>query len=197
MARNFCFDERFYREYYIDPRTRVMGPQDYRRLGNFVCSYLKYMDQPVGRVLDIGCGLGRWRAVVHRHFPQARYTGVEISEYACRRYGWQRGSVVDYRARWPFDLVICQAVLHYLAGRDAQAALENLARLCRGALYLDVMTREDWGEDRTRVRVDGDLYLRSGSWYRRRLAKHFVNAGGGVFIQRSAPATLFDLERLK
>ncbi|NIR89361.1 MAG: class I SAM-dependent methyltransferase [Gammaproteobacteria bacterium] len=197
MARNFCFDERFYREYYIDPRTRVMGPEDYRRLGNFVCSYLKYMDQPVRRVLDIGCGLGRWRAVLRRHFPHACYTGVEISEYACRRYGWERGSVVDYRARRPFDLVICQAVLQYLTGREAQAALGNLARLCRGALYLDVMTREDWGEDCARASVDGDVYLRSGSWYRRRLVRHFVNAGGGVFVRRSAPATLFDLEQLK
>ena len=41
---------------------------------------------------------------------------------------------------------------------------------------------------------DGDVNLRSGAWYRRRLARHFVNAGGGLFVHRDAPVVMFDLE---
>ncbi len=65
--------------------------------GAFVSSYLKYLRVPVRRVLDVGCGVGLWRDIVAKHFPQASYHGVEVSEYLCRRYGWERGSVVDYQ----------------------------------------------------------------------------------------------------
>jgi len=190
------FDQSYYRRYYTDRRTRVMGPADYRRLGDFVCCYLKYLGQPVRRVLDVGCGLGLWRPVLRRHFPGARYTGVEISDYACRRYGWRQGSVVDYAARLPFDLVICQGVLQYLPATEAEAAIANLGRLCRGALYLDALTRQDWQTLCDQELTDGDVYLRPGRWYRRRLAADFVNAGGGVFVSRRSPATVFELEGL-
>ena len=59
---------------------------------------------------------------------------MEYSAYLCERYGWERGSVVDYAASEPFDLVICQAVLSYLNPADLKLALHNLGRLCRGAL---------------------------------------------------------------
>ena len=49
-------------------------------------------------ILDMGCGIGLWRDVVARHFPHASYHGVEFSPYLCERFGWERGSVVDYRA---------------------------------------------------------------------------------------------------
>ncbi len=197
MARQYEFDESYYRRYYTDPLTRVMDAGDYKALGDFVCCYLEYMGQPVDRALDLGCGLGLWRAVLRRHFPGVRYTGVEASEYLCRRYGWRRGSVVDFKARWPFDLVICQGVLQYLPPAEAERAIANLARLCRGALYLDVLTREDWDENVDRERTDGDVYLRPGNWYRRRLKEFFINAGGGVFVSRESPAIVFELEKLE
>jgi SAM-dependent methyltransferase len=197
MAREYRFDESYYRRYYTDPRTRVMTGEEYAALGDFVCSYLKYMGQPVRRVVDLGCGLGLWRSALARHFPQASYTGVETSEYLCRRYGWRRGSVIDFGARHPFDLVICQGVLQYLPPAEAEVALANLARLCRGALYFDALTREDWEENVDREHTDGDVYLRAGGWYRRRLAKFFINAGGGVFVSHESPAIVFELEKLE
>lgn len=196
MARRYHFDESYYRRYYMEPGTRVMDAGDYRALADFVCSYLKYLELPVRRVADIGCGLGLWRPLLQRHFPGARYTGVEASEYLCRRYGWRRGSVVDFQARWPFDLIICQGVLQYLPPAQAERAIANLARLCRGALYLDALTREDWEENVDQARTDGDVYLRPGGWYRRRLAEHFVNAGGGLFVSRESPVVVFELEKL-
>ena len=119
------FDEAYYARYYFDKKTKVADPRHVERLGAFVASYLKYLRVPVHRVLDVGCGIGLWRDIVARHFPQASYQGVEVSEYLCERYGWERGSVVDYRAQEPFDFVICQGVLAYLSPGDLKPALRN------------------------------------------------------------------------
>lgn len=194
-ARGETFDEQFYERFYGNPRTRVVSQKDIERLGGFVCAYLRHLDLPVRRVLDIGCGLGYWKNVIAHHLPKARYTGIEHSAYLCGKYGWQRGSVVDFRARRPSDLVICQGVLQYLGHRDAARAVENLTELCTGALYLEVLTTEDWEENVDRGRTDGQVHLRKAAWYRRRLANAFVNCGGGVFVRRDAEVAMFELEK--
>ena len=188
------FDRAYYERYYENPSTRVAGPDDVRRLAAFVLAYLEHVDVPVRRVLDLGCGLGWWRDALETLQPGLRYTGVEISQYLCDRYGWTHGSVVDYSNRTPFDLVICQGVLQYLSHSDAARAIDSLSGLCRGALYLEVLTREDWEANCDRERTDGSVMLRKVDWYRRRLRPGFVNAGGGVFLSRSSGAVLFAIE---
>ena len=190
------FDEQYYRQFYLDPLTRAMGPEDFDKLGDFVCGYLKYPDQPVDTVLDMGCGLGQWRGVVGRHFPNAAYTGVEISDYVCSRYGWQQGSVVNWSVRKTFDLVICSDVVQYLDDNDAKAAIDNLARLCAGVLYFAVLTERDWQENCDQDRTDSEGYLRSGKWYRNHLQPHFTNIGGGLFAAVDSPTVRYELEEL-
>src|SRR5690606_26770691 len=112
--RRFSFDAGYYDRFYGKRRPRQEDREEMALLGDFVCAYLRYLGQPVRSVLDIGCGLGLWREVIARQFPQARYQGVELSSYLCRTYGWTQGSVVDFRARTPFDLVICKDALQYL-----------------------------------------------------------------------------------
>lgn len=190
-----AFDEAYYARYYFDKKTKVADPQHVERLGAFVSSYLKYLRVPVHRVLDIGCGVGLWRDIVARHFPQARYQGVEVSEYLCDRYGWQRGSVVDYQAREPFDLVICQGVLAYLNPTDLQRALRNLGTLSQGALYVEAVTLEDYENDI----VDEDLtdpllFRHRAELYRRGLTRKFKGVGGGLWLSRRADLPLFALE---
>ncbi|MEN8195286.1 MAG: methyltransferase [Pseudomonadota bacterium] len=80
-------------------------------------------------VMDIGCGIGLWRHVIARHFPKARYHGVEVSEYLCDTYNWQFGSVVDFRPRRMFDFVICKDVVQYLPAREAATAGSRSSRL--------------------------------------------------------------------
>ena len=110
-ADKSLFDEAYFQRYYFNKKTSVVDPEHVARLGAFVCSYLQFIRVPVRRVLDVGCGIGLWRDVVKRHYPHAEFHGVEYSEYLCGRFGWERGSVVDYTAKAPFDLVICQGVL--------------------------------------------------------------------------------------
>lgn len=193
--RSSRFDAAYYDRYYRNPKTRVETAQDRSARAAFVTAYLKHLRQPVRRILDIGCGLGYWRSPLRRSFPRASYRGVEPSTYLCERYGWEAGSVVDYAPRGRFDLVICQDVLQYLDARDAARAIGNLALLCRGVLYLQVTTAEDWRENCDRELTDGDVHLRPASWYRRRLKAGFVNAGGGMLVSRDSPVVLYALER--
>jgi SAM-dependent methyltransferase len=189
------FDEAYYQRYYFDKKTRVADPRHIERLGNFVCAYLKYLRVPVERVLDVGCGVGLWRDIVARHFPQASFHGVEVSEYLCERYGWERGSVVDYRAAQPFDFVICQGVLAYLSPPDLKLALRNLGHLCRGALYLEVVTREDYEQDIVDdTLTDPRLFRHRADAYRRGLSGSFKSMGGGIWLSRESDVPVFALE---
>jgi predicted TPR repeat methyltransferase len=190
------FDSQYYQRFYHDPDSRVITKNEFSRLGNFVCAYARYIDQPVHRVLDLGCGIGLWRAAIKKHFPEAEYTGVELSDYLCKKYGWQAGSVVDFRSHHKFDLVICQDVLQYLKRNQAEQAIDNLARLTKGMLYFGCLTKEDWEHNCDQSRTDGNGYLRRGRWYRQRLGAHFTNAGGGVYLLKAAGHIMFDLETL-
>jgi SAM-dependent methyltransferase len=193
-AAQNAFDAAYYARFYGNPRTRVASPADAAKLGAFVCGYLAFLDLRVREVVDLGCGLGHWQAVIARHFPGARYTGVEVSEHLCRERGWVHGSVVDYRHPRRADLVICQGVLQYLNDRAARHAIDNLAATTRGALYLEALTRLDWEENCDRRTTDGAVHLRTGAWYRRQLRPHFVSCGGGVFVHRDAGVSRFELE---
>jgi len=188
------FDAAYYRRFYGDAATRSVTPAEVARQMAFVTAYLRHLRLPVNRILDLGCGLGLMRAPLLEAFPRARYTGVERSEYLCERMGWLHGSVVDFATRHPFDLVLCHDVLQYLDAAAAGDAIDNLARLCRGALYLGVLSREDWERNCDRERTDERVFLRPARWYRRRLARHFTNAGGGLFLARDAPVVLWALE---
>lgn len=196
MKREFRFDAGYYDRYYRSAGTRVSEAADSVRLARFIAGYLKHMGQPVRNVLDLGCGLGQLQKPLRAQFPKASYLGVERSEYACERYGFARGSVVDFKARGRFDLVICKGVLQYLTAREADRALRNLAELCRGCLYLEALTHEDWAENCDRQRSDGAVYLRPASFYRKRLRGAFTSAGGGIFVHERSPAVLYALEAL-
>ena len=193
------FDAYYYRRFYSDPRTRVSDLAAVRRLAAFVASYLRCLGVPVRSILDLGCGLGHWRTAAKVQWPRARHHGVEYSEAMCERFGWARGSIVDFdattlRRDGTFDLVVCRSVLQYLGDREAAAAIDNLGQWCGGALYLEALTELDWAENCDQDRTDGAVHLRSGAWYRQRLGKYFVDCGGGVFCSRNAGVTLFELE---
>lgn len=188
------FDAAYYERFYEDPRTSVTSRAEMNARGRVIAAYATYLGVPVSRILDAGCGIGMLRAPLRRALPKASYTGVEYSEYLCRRYGWTRASVHTYRNARPFDLVICYDVVQYLGDREARRAVANLGRLCRGLLYFSALTLEDWERNCDRSRTDPNVHLRAGDWYRRSLARAFREIGAGFWLRRTAALPLWEME---
>lgn len=189
------FDRSFYDHYYRRRPTAVVAQDDVDRLARFVLSYMKHLRLRVRTVLDAGCGVGLWRDALRAVDPSIEYTGVERSEYAARTFGWVQSSIADFRSRRKFDLVVCQDVLQYLSGAEVEDSVETMARLCRGALYVQVPTREDVERGVLDLRrSDRRIHVRRVGWYRRILDRCFVAAGGGVFIPSHSRTALLALE---
>lgn len=189
------FNRDYYRQFYFDGRSAVTSRAEMRARAAFIAAYVEHIGCPVRRVLDAGCGLGLLRTPLRRLLPRAEYTGLEVSEYLCRRYGWVQGSLVDWRSRKPFELVICYDVLQYLDDRAAAGAIRNFGRLCRGVLYVTALTKRDWLENCDQRRTDPDVHLRSAAWYRRRLLRQFRPIGAGFWIRRGAPLVTWEMEQ--
>jgi SAM-dependent methyltransferase len=188
------FDRDYYQRYYFNPRTAVISRAEMRARARLIAAYASHIGLPVRRILDAGCGTGALRRTLLRHLPRSIYVGLETSEYLCQRYGWEHGRLETYRPEAPFDLVVCYDVLQYLDDRQSGSAIANLARLCRGALYFTVLTRQDWLHNCDRKRTDADVHLRSAAWYRARLRRGFREIGAGFWIARHAPLTIWELE---
>jgi SAM-dependent methyltransferase len=188
------FDRDYYRRYYFNRRTAVISRAEMRARARLIAAYALHIGLPVRRILDAGCGTGAMRRTLLKSLPRSTYVGLERSEYLCERYGWEQGLVETYRAEAAFDLVVCYDVLQYLDEKKARAALTNLARLCRGILYLTVLTREDWLHNCDRKRTDLNVHLRLGDWYRARLRRSFREIGAGFWLHRAAPLTIWELE---
>jgi len=186
------FDAAYYRRFYRGP-DRVHGPREIGRLAGAVCGMAAWLGLELEAVLDVGAGPGLWRDWFRRHRPGVRCRSVDVSPHACARWGHELRDVSRWRARERFDLIVCHGVLHYLDAAAAERAIENLGAMARGLLYLEVLTRRDL-EVVDRERTDTAMRLRSGAWYRRRLAPHFRQVGAGLWVSRRSGLRLYELE---
>jgi 2-polyprenyl-3-methyl-5-hydroxy-6-metoxy-1,4-benzoquinol methylase len=189
-----AFDQAYYQRFYFNRRTAVTTRAEMRARARLINASLGYIGMPVGSILDAGCGVGLLRTPLLQGHKRASYTGLEFSDYLCRRYGWRQGSIENFRTRQRFDLVICYDVLQYLSASQARRAIANLAKLCRGALYFGALTREDWRDNCDQERTHRIPGLRPGSWYRRELSSAFRPLGCGMWIKRDLPVTLWNLD---
>lgn len=190
------FDRAYYQRYYYDPRTAVTNQREMRARARLIAAYCDHVNLPVRRILDAGCGTGLLRGPLRRSLPKATYTGLEASDYLCKRYGWQHDTIEAYRPAQPYDLVICYDVLQYLDLTSARRALANFGRLCRGVLYFTALTSFDWEHNCDRTRTDRHVHLRSARWYRTQLRQSFNEAGAGFWVRRGAPLTMWELESI-
>jgi SAM-dependent methyltransferase len=188
------FDRDYYQRYYFDPRTAVVSRAEMRARAQLIAAAAAHLGLPVKRTLEAGCGTGLLQRPLQRLLPRAQHVALEASAYLCRRYGWQHGYLEKYRARTPFDLVICYDVLQYLDDSAATQALANLGRLCRGLLYFSALTRRDFKDNCDPQRTDANVHLRTAHWYRTRLRPRFREAGLGFWLRRDAPLTVWELE---
>jgi 2-polyprenyl-3-methyl-5-hydroxy-6-metoxy-1,4-benzoquinol methylase len=118
------------------------------------------------RVLDVGCGIGRWGAAIADrvsvyHGIDASPSLIELARSYCRRdnVAFHAAGVDDLTDAWlaehgPFDRVICSGILIYLDDRQVASLLGALSRhLTPGAV---IYVREPMG-------MNGRLTL-SGHW---------------------------------
>jgi 2-polyprenyl-3-methyl-5-hydroxy-6-metoxy-1,4-benzoquinol methylase len=189
------FGRDYFERYYGRRDSRVASDDESTKLCRFIHAYAAFLAFPVRSILDVGAGTGRFMRPLKKLWRDTRYTGIDLSEYACRTYGWQHKSILDLD-RGRYDLVLCHDVLQYLDRKDAVRGIERLAARCRGLLYFSAMTSEDWRENVDRSRSDREVHLRSTRWYRRELGRHFRNLGGGVFAHRDAPIVTYSLHEL-
>jgi SAM-dependent methyltransferase len=187
------FDAAYYRRFYgADPvhdRHRIAA------LASGVAGLCRWWGLPLRSVLDIGAGPGLWGRWFATHRPGVRYHGIDVSVYACQRYGHEQADIATWRPRRAYDLVVCQGVLQYLDDAAAAAAIDNLALATRGLLYLEVPTLADRDDVVDPDHTDLDVCWRPGRWYRRRLAVHFTEVGAGIHVSLTAPVAFYELER--
>ncbi|HEU4563781.1 MAG TPA: class I SAM-dependent methyltransferase [Gemmatimonadaceae bacterium] len=195
------YDRSYFHRWYHDPRHRVRTTAELRREAALVVGVAEYvLGRPIGSVLDVGCGEGAWQPALARLRPRARYTGVEPSEWAVRRFGARRGIVRGTLARLddavpeePWDLVICSDVLHYLDGPELRAGVAALAARVGGIAYLPVRTSaDDFDGDR------GGWRRRAPSYYLALLARAgLAPCGMQCYVPRARAAELAALERAR
>jgi O-methyltransferase involved in polyketide biosynthesis len=136
--------------------------------------------------------------VLRRRRPAVRYTGVDPSEYAVRRFGARRhirlGTVESLDAlglRGPYDLIVCAGVLNYLAPATLTRGLSQIAARLGGLAYLELYTSDDslTGDTRSAVR-------RPAAWYRRATRRAgLVSCGMHCYVGADRATTLAALER--
>jgi SAM-dependent methyltransferase len=192
MSSPSRFDARYFGRHYHGP-CRAHTARDIGRLASGVSGLAGWLGLELESVLDVGAGTGLWRTWFRRHRPDVRYRTIDVSPYACARYGHERRDIATWRARERFDLVVCHSVLQYLDDAAAARAIDNLGAMCRGLLYLEAITRADLAI-LDLERTDLVMHLRTGAWYRKRLDRHFLQVGAGLWASRRAGALLYELE---
>jgi predicted TPR repeat methyltransferase len=188
------FDAAFFKRFYYDRETKVVTRGEMRARAELIAAILRQAQLPVRSILDAGCGIGLLEPAFARVMKRVRYTGLEASDYLCRRFGWVQGSIVDFKPAAPFDLVVCYDVLQYLDDRAAVRTMANLGRLSRVALYFSALTLEDWRENCDRSRTDSAVTMRPAAWYRARLRNNFQYLGFGVWIRKTRRIIRWALE---
>jgi 2-polyprenyl-3-methyl-5-hydroxy-6-metoxy-1,4-benzoquinol methylase len=189
------FDAAYFRRYYESRRSRVYGREHIDHLARGVSGMVRWFGGEIERVLDVGAGIGLWKDWFTENVPEARYRSIDVSEYACARYGHEQRDIASWRAREKYDLVICQGVLPYLDDLACEKAIGNMAAMCRGFLYLEAITARDIREVCDKTRTDTSVRARPASFYRRLLARSFEPLGCGLYHVKGGDKLFYELER--
>jgi hypothetical protein len=195
VGKKETFDATYYERYYESARTRVHSAQEVDKLCTAVVSFIEWWQHPIETVLDVGAGVGLWRDWFKKRRPKVAYRSTEYSAHACRAYGHEQRDITKWRANATFDLVVCQGVLPYLDDAGAAHAIENLAAMSSGFLYLEAITKKDIREVCDDARTDVGVHERTAAWYRTRLSKRYVEVGCGLWCKRDANVLFYELER--
>ena len=189
------FDAAYFRRFYESRRSRVYGSGEIEHLARGVTGFVHWFGGDLEKVLDVGAGTGLWKDWFALRMPHVRYRSLDVSAYACERYGHERRDISSWRGREKFDLIVCQGVLPYLDDQACQRAIANMAAMCRGFLYVEAITSRDLREVVDRSRTDVSVKARPATFYRRLLGRHFGSLGCGLYHAKGGDKVFYDLER--
>ncbi len=169
-----AYDKAYYDKWYRHPEHRVITATKTARKAHLALAVAEYyLERPVRTVLDVGCGEGQWQPVLKKLRPRLRYTGIDPSPYAVRRFGKRRHIVQGSFGNLPdladsYDLIICSDSLYYIPDDELIMGLHILAPRLAGVAFLEAYPQE--------ADLRGDtsgMHPRSAAFYR----KIFRNAG--------------------
>ena len=163
-----AYNRAYFDKWYRHPGHRVVTPAKTSRKARLALAVAEYyLERPVRSALDVGCGEGQWQPVLKKLRPRLRYTGVDPSPYAIKRFGKRRhllpGSLGNLpELGGPYDLIICSDSLYYIPDDELIMGLHVLTPLLGGVAFLEAYPQE--------AGLRGDtsgMHPRSADFYRR------------------------------
>lgn len=200
MPRSKIYDARYFERWYRKSDVGVGASEFVGRKVRLAVAAAEYLlGYKLKRVLDVGCGEGQWRAHLKKLRPGVRYTGMDSSEYAVKRYGRARdirlgtvGGLAQAGFKGKYDLLVCADVLHYVPTPELRAGLAAMHALCTGVAFIEAFTSTD--------AIDGDraaFQKRTPAEYRALFAEAgFTPVGLHLYATRDVARTLVALERM-
>ena len=145
------YDRSYFDRWYRDPKDRVATRQSLERKVRMAISLAEFLiGRKINSVLDVGCGEAPWQPVLKRIRPQARYIGVDSSEYVLERYGASRNirrgtlsTLGEMRLPKRIDLIVCADVLQYADDAEVMRGLRAIRRLLGGVAYIEAFVTDD------------------------------------------------------
>lgn len=193
------YDRAYFDRWYRDPRWTVVHQGVLARRVQLAVAASEYLlEREVRTVLDVGCGEGPWREFLRAARPKVRYTGVDSSTYAVKRYGRARnlrlgslGTLARLDLDPPYDLIVCSDVLHYVETDEARRGLKAIERMLGGVAFIEMFAKED--------ATEGDqegFQMRPAATYRRLFREaHLTPIGLHCYVGRSLQRELITFER--
>lgn len=156
-------------------------------------------------IVDLGCSVGMSTEALHRVFPEARLTGVDLSPYflAVARYRtahsdgaftWHHAAAEDTQLpSQSFDLVSCSLIYHELPQTAAIAIFKEAKRLLKPGGYFALMDMNPQAEVYRTMKPYILTLLKStepylDQYFSLDMARELVKAGFETpFIQENTP----------
>lgn len=194
MSASFRFNEAYYKRFYFNPKTRIYDRDRQWTLVAATVNFADWFGIQLRSVLDVGAGVGWWGQWFKENRPEVTLMSTEFENETCETYGHLQADISSWRLDEQFDLVICQGVLPYLEDDAAARAIENLAGMCRGLMYLEAITEADTQGSVDPSLTDMRIHRRTGKWYRKMLKPHFRQVGAGLWAKRGGDVIFYELE---
>ena len=186
------YDRSYFDRWYRDPDDRVATRESLERKVRMAVALTEFvLGRKIRSVLDVGCGEAAWQPVLRRLRPQARYIGVDSSDYVIERFGASRNirkgtlsTLAAMRLPKRIDLIVCADVLQYASDSDVTRGLRAIRQLLGGVAYIEAFVTDD--------NMEGD---RDG-WHERTAAQYsrcFRDAG----LTQCGPYAFVSLDELE